>query len=113
MDSLKLRLLLKKRKLLHEKRNVALWLALSDDSTPRKKCETYVRPLNWSRNEDGEFHRLIRQMREIDPQRFFKYFRMDPEDYDDLLKKVQDKLTRFPTHKFPIGPSERLAVTLR
>lgn len=115
MDALKLRLLLKKRKLLREKRNVALWLVLSEEyaETPRHKRGKYVRPLNWTRVEDGEFHRLIRQMRDIDPERFFKYFRMDPDDYDYILKKVQDKLTPFPTHKFPIGASERLAVTLR
>ena len=120
MSSLKELLLRKKKRFLQAKQAVALWLALDDDDDVKKdrKKRSYVRPLNWSRNQHGEFHLLVQDMYrrlngEGDPQSFFEYFRMSREDYDSLLRKVEKKLTRARTHKFPVGASERLAVTLR
>ena len=62
----------------------------------------------------GEFHRLIRELRLERVSSFRRYFRMLPETFDKLLNYVQPLITKRTTHlRKPIGPAERLAVTLR
>lgn len=73
----------------------------------------YMRPLNLNRMQDSEFNRLIRPMRTIDAHYHRKYFRMSRERFDDLLARIETKILHAPTHRCPISPSERLAVTLR
>ncbi len=73
----------------------------------------YVRPLNQNRDQDSEYFRLIRPMRVIDKEYHHAYFRISRDRFDDLLKKVEPLITHAPTHRMPIGPGMRLALTLR
>ena len=62
----------------------------------------------------GEYHRLVKDMRELRRSYFLSLFRMTPTIFDKLLKKVQLKIIKQKTKLCsPISTAERLAVTLR
>ena len=42
----------------------------------------------------GEYHTLVKEMRENDHESFYKYFRMTPERFDQLLLLVGPMLTK-------------------
>ncbi|KAJ8935813.1 hypothetical protein NQ318_023367 [Aromia moschata] len=52
-----------------------LFLALEDEENGRKKGRKWVHEINLERQDFGEFHRLMPQLRQ-DKKRFFLYFRM-------------------------------------
>ena len=80
----------------------------------RARKRTWVRKINIKRREKGEYHALIQEMRLSDHDSFYKYFRMRPQRFDQLLAIVGPALTRQRTNfRSPISPGERLAVTLR
>ncbi len=90
-------LLIYRRKLSQEKKTKRLW----------------VHPTIATRKECGEYERLIQELR-LDNDRFFKYFRMEVDVFDDLLRRVGPKLIKKNSNfRDPIQPSQRLAVTLR
>ena len=72
-----------------------------------------VRPLNRLRMDKGEFRNLVRDLRNMDEDTHFKYFRMNKDLFDNLLGKIRSELARKNTHIIPITPAERLAITLR
>ena len=51
------------------------------------KTRDYIRKINKliSRPIDGEFHLLIQNLREVDQELFFKYFRMNSQRFNQLL----------------------------
>ena len=60
-----------------------------------------------------EYHTLIQEMRLYDHESFYKYFRMTPSIFDQLLHMVGPALTRQQTNcRASVSPGERLAVTL-
>ena len=61
----------------------------------------------------GEFHKLISDLRDKKKPWFFKYFRMTPEVFDELLSKLELGIRKQNTRSDVISPAERLAVTLR
>lgn len=64
--------------------------------------------------DDGKYHKLIKNMWNLDPETHFRYFRMDSAaSFDELLTLVELHISHAATHKMPVGPAERLAVTLR
>uniref|UniRef100_A0A915IF05 DDE Tnp4 domain-containing protein n=1 Tax=Romanomermis culicivorax TaxID=13658 RepID=A0A915IF05_ROMCU len=73
----------------------------------------YVRPINEGRLLTGQFHTLVAQLELKDPEWYFKYFRMTPMKFHELAEMLKCELLKPGTHKMPIGPSERLALTLR
>lgn len=77
----------------------------------KKKC--WVRRLYQERKEKGEFHLLVREMKVFDKPYFFQQFRMSPEKFEELLKLVAPRIVKCSLNREPIGPSERLCVTLR
>ena len=42
----------------------------------------------------GEYHRLVKDMRELRRSYFFSSFRMTPSIFDKLLKKVHSKIKK-------------------
>ena len=52
-------------------------------------------------------------MHENDHESFYKYFRMTPEQFDNLLLLVNPMLTKKSLYREPISVGERLSVTLR
>ena len=90
-----------------KKRTAVIFLLLSAvcehlNAGPTRSC--YVRQLNIRRKENGENHDLIQEMRLIDPERHFIYFRMSKDLFDERLQAIGPFLARPETHKYPIGP---------
>ena len=54
----------------------------------RRDRRWYVRPLNTTRDQDGEFVSLVLPMRSLDEERHFQYFRMSAPKFDDLVSRV-------------------------
>ena len=73
----------------------------------------WVRKIYQERKQKGEFHLLINEMRLHDHELFFRYFRMSPTRYEHLLEQIGHAITKSSIKREPIGPSERLSVTLR
>lgn len=81
-----------------------------------QKCNRrriYVRNVNTRRQTLGEYHTLIQELRQMDKEHYFKYFRMPPEIFDHLLNLLKQTLEHVPRHRYPITAAERLAITLR
>ncbi|XP_070390789.1 uncharacterized protein [Dermacentor albipictus] len=71
-----------------------------------RKRSLYIKEVFDKRPEYGEYHRLSQELRQSDPEYHFKYFRTTKGCFDNLFRGP-------PTHRRPISPAERLAVTLR
>ncbi|XP_050066392.1 uncharacterized protein LOC126555521 [Aphis gossypii] len=78
---------------------------------PKRKC--WVHDINKEREIVGEYTTLMPQLR-ADPIRFFIYFRMIPDYFDEILGWISDEIYKITTNfRMPISPSERLAIALR
>ena len=55
------------------------------DQQDKQKPRDYIRKINISRPIDGEFHLLVQDLREMDQELFFKYFRMNSQRFSKLL----------------------------
>ena len=80
----------------------------------RSKRKYWVRKIYQDRQEKGEYHLLVNDLRMHDKDYFFRCFRMSPVVFEELLAMIGPHITKQQT-KFrdPISPSERLCVTLR
>uniref|UniRef100_A0A182F8H5 DDE Tnp4 domain-containing protein n=1 Tax=Anopheles albimanus TaxID=7167 RepID=A0A182F8H5_ANOAL len=79
---------------------------------PTKK-RLWVHPINKKRVQRGEYHRLCREL-ECYEDRFFIYFRMSRNSFEDLFNLLNSSITRQTTNlRTPIEPRERLAICLR
>ena len=89
-------------------------LKLEAALTMKKRCRRfYQRPINSERMTRGEFHRVVEELRNSDPERHLEYFRMSREHFNEILLKIRAKISHRSTHRMPIGPEERLSITLR
>ncbi|XP_064464773.1 putative nuclease HARBI1 [Ornithodoros turicata] len=81
----------------------------------RRKRTMYIREIFDKRPYIGQYHNLVQELRQVDPEYHFKYFRagMTKASFDRLLGLVYYRLLHPPNHRRPISPAERLAVTLR
>ena len=58
-------------------------------------------------------HLLVRKIKIFDKEHFFLHFRKGPEKFEEVLSYIAPKITKSSVRREPIGPSERLCVTLR
>ncbi|CAL8234295.1 unnamed protein product [Arctogadus glacialis] len=66
-----------------------------------------------SRTELCEFHRLLQELR-LDGERFQRYLRLTPAQFDDLLARIGARISRLDTnYRRSISASERLSICLR
>ena len=79
----------------------------------KNKKSVWVRKLFEERKTKGEFHLLVQDLRLFDEEFFFKYFRMTPVQYEELLTMIAPEIQKSCITRECIGPSERLCVTLR
>lgn len=78
-----------------------------------RKKRKWIHDINLERHEFGEYHTLMPQLRK-DVKRFFIYFRMMPEEFDEILNLIKSDIYKNDTnYREAIPPEERLAVTLR
>lgn len=71
-----------------------------------------VRLRHQSRKTEGEFV-VLQQMRAIDKEMRFKYFRMSANHFDELAYKIRPFTSHVGTHSSPVELKGRLAVTLK
>lgn len=84
-----------------------------EKSRSQRKRRFWIHKINRKRLELGEFHTLFPDLVE-DDCKFFQYFRMTHQKFEELLHVVNTELLRKSTNmREPIGPKERLAVCLR
>ncbi|KAG0434899.1 hypothetical protein HPB47_018798 [Ixodes persulcatus] len=92
-------------------RSSAAMLLLSRQRRPRRE---WVRFILRSRENLGEYHHLVRDMRLDDGRDFFMYFRMTRKRFEHLLSLVGPLLLKQATFwSTPIAPAERLSLTIR
>ena len=56
---------------------------------------------------------MVKQILLPDRALFFRYFRMSPTKFEELLKKVAPRIEKSAETREPICPSERLSIALR
>ncbi|KDR14337.1 hypothetical protein L798_11430, partial [Zootermopsis nevadensis] len=79
----------------------------------RRKRNYWVHPLYSERLFKGKFHTMYETLRNY-PAKFFSYFRMSTQSFDELLLLLRPSITYQDTDmRLAISPEERLAVTLR
>ena len=86
---------------------------LKDKKKRQRKHQFWIRQIYRERKEKGEFHQLVLEMKLCDHQLFFRYFRMLPTKFEELLDFVGPLLLKNCRNREPISPAERLSVTLR
>lgn len=91
-----------------------LWLAdeagLLDEPSERKY---WVHPLIENRENSKKFLVFFNDLRKY-PEKFFDYYRMSINSFDELLQKVRESISKNYTQlRNPITPEERLTVTIR
>jgi hypothetical protein len=91
--------------------NVQAIAVLYSQRRRRHRRDSYVRDIFARRWEQGDFHNLVRELG--DHAYFSKYFRFTPPLLEELLQLVGPALLHHNTHRTPIGPKERLVMTLR
>lgn len=78
---------------------------------PKRKC--WVHNINKDREVFGEYTTLMPQLRS-DPKRFYIYFRMTPDCFDEVLDLISNEIQKKQSNfRNPISPPERLAIALR
>jgi len=79
---------------------------------PQRPRRFWVHKLLLSREEKGLHHTLYDDLRDCD--KFYTYFRMSKETFDELLFKIEDVLRKEDTTmRKSISPEEKLALFLR
>lgn len=80
---------------------------------PRKRRRYWIHPILKRREEHGEFHRLIQELK-LYHEGFQRYFGMSVSDFENLLQMLAPSLRKEHTHyRKPIEPEQRLTVCLR
>lgn len=78
-----------------------------------RKKRKWVHDINLERRTYGEFHTLMPELRK-DEKRFYIYFRMTSECFDEVLDLITDDIRKCDTnYREAITPEERLAIALR
>lgn len=72
-----------------------------------------MRPLHQTRQQEGEFVMLVRQMRYMDEKMHYRYFHMSASRFADLVRRLQPFIPYQCTHGMPNDLRQRLALTLR
>ena len=79
----------------------------------RRKKRKWVHEINLERKDFGESHTLMPELRQ-DEKRFYIYFRMPSECFDEILSLIKEDITKKDTnYREAISAEERLAITLR
>ena len=100
--------------LLIKKKLILLQILHRRKQRSKSKKRFWVRKIYAERQQKGEFHLLVKDLRLHDQEYFFKYFRMSPSTFDELLSFIAPLIIKQRTvMRDPVGPAERLAVTLR
>lgn len=79
----------------------------------RKVKRYWVHDILKRRKQQGDFNNLVKEL-ENDAERYWNYFHMNKEDFNELLIMISGDIVKERTQfRIPISPAERLAVCLR
>lgn len=93
---------------------ILLYLRLKKIKNQQKQRRYWVHPILQQRQQQGDWHNLIQEMRFQNDGTFFNYMRMTPAMFDNILAKIGPKITKLETNwRSPISAATRLAITLR
>ena len=73
----------------------------------------YMRPVFARRKQQGDYYHLVRELEMADAEYFGRYARFSPALLEEVLQLVGPHIERHRTHRIPIGPKERLMMTIR
>lgn len=73
----------------------------------------YMRGVLEKRRIYSEFFHLVQELRLGKSCYYHQYMRLQPEQFDELLSLVGERLQHSSTHHIPITPAERLCITLK
>ena len=80
----------------------------------RQRRRHWVREWLLRRQELGQYHRLMPELRAEDPTSFVNFLRVPPEMFDELLTRVGPRITKQDTfYRKSLEPGMKLAITLR
>ena len=92
---------------------ISLYLLWKRERRQNARRRLWVHETIRSRTELGEFHRLLQELR-LDGERFQRYLRLTPAQFDDLLARIGARISRLDTnYRRSISASERLSICLR
>jgi hypothetical protein len=84
------------------------------DTRRRKQKQVWVRPWLSRRIEYGQYSKLLEELRLEDELAFRNFLRMDPRMFNELLQKVEHRISKMDTgYRKALEPGLKLAVTLR
>ena len=101
------------RRLLLLRNNILRLLLLRRRQKRRRKYRKrfWVRRIYAEREQKGEYHLLVKELKLYDQEYFFQCFRMSPTTFEQLLSWIGPHLLKTTTKmREPIGPSERLCL---
>ena len=79
----------------------------------RQKHHSYcVHPINQSCQQFGEFHTPYKDLRKY-PDRFYTYYRMSTEQFDDILDQIEHLIYKLNTNwQHSISAEEKLSICI-
>ena len=93
------------------RRRICLALALNELQNNNVRW-MWVHPIYHNREEHGEYFTLYREYRQYD-EKFFGWYRMTVEKFDDLLEMVEPQLRRQGCYFHePVCAEEMLVITI-
>ena len=90
-------------------------LLLQEQENVKKQRKFWVRPIftHEMRIFQGASDNLVIEMQTTDREKYFNYFRMSPELFEELLTLVGPRIQKKQVCRIPISPRTRLQLTLR
>lgn len=104
---------------MHKARRWVLLLALlyirrkkNKRNIPKRRF--WVHPILQLKQQQGDWHNLVREMQLQNDETYFNYMRLTPKMFDYLLSRVGSLITKQETNwRVSIPPTARLSMTLR
>ncbi|XP_011882846.1 PREDICTED: uncharacterized protein LOC105570326 isoform X2 [Vollenhovia emeryi] len=92
-----------------------LYTIIKKRNRQRHKRQYWVRPIfsEERRLMQGASDNLVREMENLDKDKYFNYFRMSFETFEQLLSTIEPDITKKIVVRTPISARTRLQVTLR
>ena len=79
----------------------------------RRQRSMWVHPLTNARLYQGQYYTIMTELRN-DNEKFFNFFRMSQNTFNELLSLIKDQIQKQDTNmRDSIQPEQRLAITLR
>lgn len=91
--------------------NLLILLLIKMRMNRKRTRRWWIRPLNYSRETQGTYRNLFRELRTMDHEEFFDYTRMNVQQFDYICNLVRPYLTKR-SIRTPLPLQLRVAITL-